>query len=159
MFPFSVTKRRITATLAVPTVLCLIAAAPVVPPPTTKTAPHLKAGQWLLSQSMNLGPDADQIQTRKACYSEANLQIDAMAPFKPAPPQGREAVACQTQNVIVEGNWVRFETNCAMPFGTMVTSWQGNFDDEDFMVVGRAQYLRRIIETKVSGRRLGPCPD
>lgn len=159
MFPFSVTKRRLRATLAVPTVFCLIAAAPVVPSPATKAAPHLMAGQWQLSQSMNLGPDADQIQTRKACYSNVNLQTDAMAPFKPVAPLGREAVACQTQNVIVEGNWVRFETRCAMPFGTMVTSWQGTFADEDFMVVGKAQFLRRIIETKVSGRRLGACPD
>ncbi|MFO0432295.1 MAG: hypothetical protein ACK5Z6_13495 [Hyphomonadaceae bacterium] len=140
MFPFSLTKRRITATLGVPTLLFLIAAAPVVPPSATTTAPRLMAGEWQLSQSVNLGPDADQIQTRKACYSEANLQTDAMAPFKPVPPPGREAVACQTQNVIIEGNWVRFETRCAMPFGTMVTSWQGNFADEDFMVVGNAQF-------------------
>ena len=101
MFPFSVTKRRLTSTLAIPTIFCLIAAAPAVPPPSTKAAPHLMAGEWQLSQSMSLGPDADQIQTRKACYSEANLQTDALAPFKPAPPLGREAVACETQNVIV----------------------------------------------------------
>ena len=158
MFAFSFSKSRFQASVAIPTLLFLMAAASVTPPPTTQMVPHLMAGQWQVSQSMNMGPDADQIQTRTACYSDASLQTDALAPFKPEPPPGREAVKCQTQNVVIEGDWIRFETRCAMPFGTMVTSWQGNFADEDFMVVGRAQFLRRVIETKVSGKRLGACP-
>ncbi|WP_085340834.1 hypothetical protein [Aquidulcibacter paucihalophilus] len=115
MFAFSFSKSRFQASLAIPTLLFLMAAAPVTPPPTPQMVPHLMAGQWQVSQSMNMGPDADQIQTRTACYSDASLQTDALAPFKPEPPPGREAVKCQTQNVVIEGDWIRLKPAAPCP--------------------------------------------
>ena len=137
----------------------LCGAAPVsTPSPTSLTSP-VQAGQWQMSQSMNIGPDANEVQTRTACFTQAQLQSDALAPLKPSPPPGREAVTCEIQNLVRDGMDIRYETRCAMPFGTMTTHWQGSFSGEDFIVVGRAQFLRRMMETKVSGKRLGECPN
>lgn len=137
-------------------VFALCGAAPA--PPDIITSLHFQPGQRQMSQSMNLGPDAGQVQTRTACFTQAQLQADATAPLKPSPPPGREAVTCDTRRLMVDGMAIRFETRCAMPFGVLTTQWQGSVSEMEFIVVGRAQFLHRVLETKVSGKRLGDCP-
>ncbi len=104
---------------------------------------------------MPIGPDAGQVQTRTACFTQTQLQSDATVPLKPSPPPGREAVRCETLDLVVDGMDIRYSMRCAMPIGIIITQWQGSASQADFIVVGRAQFLRRVMETKVCGKRLG----
>lgn len=140
-------------------IYCLAAAAPASLAALAVPQPAMNVGAWQISQSINVGPDADQIQTRSICLTSDQREKDPMALFMPAPPPGRAALTCETHNLVVDGTQISYETHCAMPFGQMRTQWQGSYAADDFVLVGRGTMMRRLLVTKLSGRRIGDCPN
>ncbi|MDX1607232.1 MAG: DUF3617 family protein [Candidatus Competibacterales bacterium] len=115
----------------------------------------LQEGLWEVTATTEAEglPMKMQPVTTRECLTEAQAI--------PQPQQDGNA-DCQPQNVRTEGDTVSWEMECAMQGGEAsaegAITYRGDTLTGGWRMQARAQGMTMVMNTRIEGRRVGPCP-